>query len=104
MKIVDTTTLLGLANKGRLKGYRNVLHRHQEVEVDPNGRHIISHPVVLEDGSAVRCGAVVIKLKDKREPLVVTMDIDIHDYNSMPEYQTDERGHHSRPKHSERRM
>lgn len=86
MKVVDTPTLSTLIQKGRVKGFQKVILRHQEADIDPAGRHIISGARPMEGTNFIRCGTVFLKMKEKDQPVVAEMDIDAYDYYTLPDY------------------
>lgn len=85
MKVVNTVQLKKLADHARNLNLNRLLDGRIEEKLDLTGYHVLSQPMIHND-DCVRCLIVLIKLKNKPDPMECVMDFDIEDFNLIPEH------------------
>lgn len=79
----STKKLLKLVRKANERGYnRRVNSETLEDEIDPDGRHVVWWNMLEGDSGIVRTSWMV-KVRGSDEPLEITLDMDIGDFNNL---------------------
>ena len=88
MKVMDTATLVAVNRK--ITGTRKI-KRIQNLNLDPDGVHVIGFHMIHERPGAVDVRShVMVKMKDKPDPAEIWLDIPIKEFNKLPNL--DEKG------------
>lgn len=86
VKVMDRATLLNLAKRADREDLnRRLVTEDLEDSLDPDGTTIVwQHSSVQDDPPLVRC-ALMIKLKDKSDPVEGELDVHMGSFNALPE-------------------
>jgi len=83
--MIDTAQLNFLNAHSRLHGRERTMSDALMRRVDADGLHVVSGNHILPDAVTVRC-LILIKLNDKVQPTVGTLDIHIDDFQTLPRF------------------
>lgn len=89
--MINTDQLAMLNAFGVVHGYERTLSDALTRRIDPDGLHVVAQNHVLPDGRNVRC-LILVKLLDKVQPTVVTLDINLEDFRALPRFTYDTDG------------
>jgi hypothetical protein len=84
-KVVTTPQLLAVNANSEKHGYNRLLPASVIDKLDPNGFHVVKVHFVHGDVQCFRC-LVHTKIKDHEEPVEGPLDINIEEYNKLPDY------------------
>jgi hypothetical protein len=90
MKVVDTSTLKRLVANARKAGLNRTMSKQVEKHLDPDGKHVLSQPMIHGDVQCIRCIIVLCKLKHREEPVQGQLDFTFDDFNALPEHKGDD--------------
>lgn len=82
-KVISTRKLNELIGKAVMEDY-NAKGPSRKVHFDPNGRHVVKQAFMHNDAQA-RC-VVLAKLTGSDKPYEFFLDIELGDYNALPDY------------------
>jgi hypothetical protein len=88
--VMDTHTLLDINRASRSRHFNRTLSQAFILKIDPDGKHIVTFSFIHNDDH-IRA-MMLVKMSDRMEPTVATIDIELDTFLKLPRYGYDEHG------------